>query len=87
MVKAEPDAPAIMIENYREQERCSEENLDNQLVIEAEHRQAEDVKSYNHEVRCDYIDQNRSDEKARLAHKQRIARRAMMLDLERPLND
>ena len=87
MVEAEPDAPAMMIKGYGEQERTGEENCQHALEIKAEDDQAKKVNPQNHHLCCDHVDENRPDKKARLAHEDRSAGRALRLNLKRALND
>jgi hypothetical protein len=86
MIEAEPDAPAMVIEGYGKKERGDEKGWENQLVTEAYQYQTDDVNRQNEKFRRDHVNENRADEKTRLAHKKRVAGRAMMFYLERTLN-
>ena len=86
VVEGEPDAPTVVIEGYGEEKRGHEEERENQLVIEPRD-EARDVERHDKALGRDHVDENRADEKARLAHEERVAGRAVVLDLERPLDD
>jgi hypothetical protein len=87
MIEAEPDAPAMMIESYWKNERRDEKRRQDALMIETEYDQKEDVDCQNHKLSRDDVDQNCPDKETRLAHKERIARWAMMSYFERTLNN
>ena len=87
MVEAEPDAPTMVIEGHWKQQCCDEEDCENELVMRANEQQRDKIKSKNHDLGRDDVDQDRSDEEAFLTHKERVARRAIVFYLERPLND
>ena len=87
MVEAEPDAPAMVIEGHWKQQRRDEEDCQDELVMSTNEQQRDKIKSKNHDLGRDDVDQDRSDEEAFLTHKERVARRAIVFYLERPLND
>lgn len=87
MVEAEPDAPAMVIEGHWKQQCRDEEDGENELVMSANEQQRDKIKSQNHDLGRDDVDQDRSDKEAFLTHKERVARRAMVFDLEWALDD
>ncbi len=77
MVKAQPDAPTVMIESYRKKKPRDEEDNDNRAVI-VQGKQADKVKQQDYKFRSDYVDRKSAYEEALLALEQSAARRAMM---------
>ena len=87
MIEAEPDAPAMVIEGHWKQQRRDEEDCQDELVMRANEQQRDKIQSQNHDLGRDDVDQDRSDKEAFLTHKERVARRAMVFDLEWALDD
>src|SRR4051794_26228283 len=87
MIEAQPEAPAMMIKGHGKQQREREEDHENLLVKGAYPGQTDEVGGQNDQLRGDDVDGDRPDEETLLALKERAAHRALVLDLERRLND
>jgi hypothetical protein len=87
VIEAQPDGPAMVIESYWEQQGRDEEDRQNELIIKPEYDKADKVDNQDGHLRRHNINQDCADKETFLAHKQRVACRAMMFDFERTLND
>ena len=72
MVKAQPNAPTVMIESHRKQQARDEEYNEKQLVI-VQQQQAGEVKCEYKKLCSDDVDSDSADEKTFLALKERAA--------------
>ena len=87
MIKAEPDAPAMVIERDRKQEGHDEEHPDHQLIVAGDDWQRNEVGEDYHEFRGNDSDHDRSDKKSLLTFEDHAANIATLLYLEQMLKD
>jgi len=87
MIEAEPEAPTVVIEGDGEDDRHGGENRQDQLEARVDEGQRGDVQNEYDELRRDHVRHDRADEKTIFAFEQRVARRALMFDVEGASDD
>ena len=87
MIEAEPEAPTVMVEGDREDDRYDGKYGQHGLEARVDKRQRGDVEDEYDELRRDHVSHDRADEKTVLAFEQRVARGALMFDVKGTRDD
>ena len=87
MVEAEPNAPTVMVESKREQEREPQEHSDYKLIVSGDDWQRNHVGQNNDRLGADYGDHNRTHEESLFALKDGSARFTTLFDVKQACED
>jgi hypothetical protein len=83
IVETEPEAPTVVIEGDREDQRDDKQHHQNALVLSAYHQQHKEAVEEDYQLRYDHIRQDCTHEKAVFAFEERHAIGTVVPDMKR----